>query len=82
MRSNLFRFTSIFSLFELFAPWKTIQTFRLTLKEKNISENNKENGVREKMEAKKTYHENSPASLSKKRKSYAENSRSDWVNKF
>ena len=74
-KSNLFLFTSRFSLFELFTPWKTFQTFKLILKEKKISKNTK-NRVLEKMQEKK-YHDNSLTILSKERKSYAGNSRSD-----
>ena len=36
---NVPLFTFRFSLFELFAPWKTFQTFKLTLKQNNKSEN-------------------------------------------
>ena len=42
----------------------------------------KENSVLEKMQAKTKYHENSLTILSTKRKRYAGNSRSNWVNKF
>ena len=54
MNSNLFFFTSRFSLFKLLAPWKTFQTLSLTLKGKKISENTRKIVYVKKIQAKKS----------------------------